>query len=83
MGSTKLATVLGLAASLLCGCFQSRAAGDAGDDAEDAPACGLSTPITLGWGLAGVWWGTIADWAFRAGLSAWAFRRGRWQEVRV
>ena len=49
MGSSKLATLLGLAASLLCGCFQSRAAGDAGADVDAEPSCGLTTPITFGW----------------------------------
>jgi hypothetical protein len=49
MRSTKLATVVGFGALLLFGCFQSRAEGDAGDDAEDTPSCGLSTPITFGW----------------------------------
>ena len=39
--------------------------------------------ITLGWGLAGVWWGTAVDWAGRAALMVVLFRRGRWKGVRV
>jgi len=39
--------------------------------------------VTLGWGLAGVWWGTAVDWAGRSALIWALFRRGRWKEVRV
>jgi len=37
----------------------------------------------LGWGLAGVWWGTAVDWAGRTALIWALFRRGRWKGVRV
>jgi len=37
--------------------------------------------IVLGWGLAGVWVGTALDWAARAALITWFFRRGRWKEI--
>jgi len=37
--------------------------------------------IHLEMGLAGVWWGTAADWAGRALLLWFFFRRGRWQTV--
>lgn len=39
--------------------------------------------VALGWGLAGVWWGTAVDWAGRSALIWALFRRGRWKEVRV
>lgn len=39
--------------------------------------------IVLGWGLAGVWWGTAVDWAGRAGLLWFLFRRGAWKRTRV
>jgi putative MATE family efflux protein len=39
--------------------------------------------ITFGWGLAGVWLGTALDWAARAALMAWSFRRGRWKAIRL
>jgi putative MATE family efflux protein len=39
--------------------------------------------ITLGWGLAGVWLGSTADWVLRAGLLAAAYARGRWRGVTV
>ncbi|RME61977.1 MAG: MATE family efflux transporter [Caldilineae bacterium] len=35
--------------------------------------------IQLGWGLAGVWWGTAMDWTGRALLLWVLFRRGRWK----
>ncbi len=39
--------------------------------------------VVLGWGLAGVWWGTTVDWAGRSALIWLLFRRGRWKEVQV
>lgn len=39
--------------------------------------------VVLGWGLAGVWWGTAVDWAGRATLIWVLFRRGKWKKVRV
>lgn len=39
--------------------------------------------ITFGWGLAGVWLGTALDWATRAALMAWFFRRGRWKTIHL
>jgi putative MATE family efflux protein len=39
--------------------------------------------ITFGWGLDGVWLGTVVDWAGRAGLMVLLFRRGRWKSIRV
>ncbi len=39
--------------------------------------------VVLGWGLAGVWWGTAVDWAGRSTLIWALFRRGRWKEVQV
>lgn len=39
--------------------------------------------VVLGWGLAGVWWGTAVDWAGRSALIWTLFRRGRWKRVRV
>jgi len=34
-------------------------------------------------GLAGVWITTVADWVVRAALTAWVYRRGAWQRVRL
>jgi len=39
--------------------------------------------ITLGWGLAGVWWGTAIDWTGRTILLWFLFRRGRWKTLRL
>jgi putative MATE family efflux protein len=39
--------------------------------------------VVLGWGLAGVWWGTALDWAGRTALIWVLFRRGGWKKVRV
>ncbi|RLT42843.1 MAG: MATE family efflux transporter [Chloroflexi bacterium] len=39
--------------------------------------------ITLGWGLAGVWWGTAIDWTGRTILLWLLFRRGRWKTLRL
>ncbi|MBN1483684.1 MAG: MATE family efflux transporter [Chloroflexia bacterium] len=39
--------------------------------------------VALGWGLAGVWWGTAVDWAGRSMLIWWFFRRGKWKALRV
>ncbi len=39
--------------------------------------------IQMGWGLAGVWWGTAIDWNARALLMWILFRRGRWRERRL
>lgn len=39
--------------------------------------------ITLGWGLAGVWWGTAIDWTGRTALLWLLFRRGRWKTLRL
>lgn len=39
--------------------------------------------VVLGWGLAGVWWGTAVDWAGRTALIWVLFRRGRWKKVQV
>lgn len=39
--------------------------------------------ITFGWGLAGVWLGTALDWAARATLMAWFYRRGRWKAIHL
>jgi Na+-driven multidrug efflux pump len=38
---------------------------------------------TFGWGLQGVYWGTLVDWAFRASLYYGLFQRGRWRRVEV
>jgi putative MATE family efflux protein len=37
--------------------------------------------IHLGWGLAGVWWGTAIDWTMRALLLWILFLRGRWKAI--
>lgn len=39
--------------------------------------------ITLGWGLAGVWWGTAIDWTGRTILLWFLFRRGRWKTLKL
>jgi putative MATE family efflux protein len=39
--------------------------------------------VVLHGGLAGVWWGTAADWAGRAVLTWVLFRRGRWKKAQV
>ena len=39
--------------------------------------------ITLGWGLAGVWFGSALDWICRAIAIYILYRRGRWKRVRV
>ena len=39
--------------------------------------------ITLGWGLAGVWWGTAIDWTGRTILLWLLFRRGHWKTLRL
>jgi putative MATE family efflux protein len=39
--------------------------------------------ITLGWGLAGVWFGTVLDWAARAMTSYFLYRRGAWKRVEL
>lgn len=36
--------------------------------------------ISLGMGIAGVWWGTAIDWTARAALLWLVFRRGRWRQ---
>lgn len=37
--------------------------------------------LSLGWGLAGVWVATLADWACRTALYARLFSRGAWKRV--
>jgi Na+-driven multidrug efflux pump len=37
--------------------------------------------ITLGWGLAGVWFDTVLDWTARAATSFVLYRRGAWKRV--
>ncbi|HRJ42487.1 MAG TPA: MATE family efflux transporter, partial [Caldilineaceae bacterium] len=39
--------------------------------------------ITLGWGLAGVWWGTAIDWTGRTILLWFLFRRGHWKTLKL
>ena len=39
--------------------------------------------ITLGWGLAGVWWGTAIDWTGRTILLWFLFRRGSWKTLKL
>ncbi|MEZ4638103.1 MAG: MATE family efflux transporter [Caldilineaceae bacterium] len=39
--------------------------------------------IQLGWGLAGVWWGTAIDWSMRALLLWVFFVRGHWKTIKV
>src|SRR3989339_703711 len=39
--------------------------------------------ITLGWGLAGVWFGSSLDWICRAIAIYVLYRRGRWKRVKV
>ena len=39
--------------------------------------------ITLGWGLAGVWFGSALDWICRAVAIYVLYRRGRWKRVKV
>jgi len=39
--------------------------------------------ITLGWGLAGVWFGSALDWICRAIAIYILYRRGRWKRVKV
>lgn len=54
------------------------------------PLCailGLPPELTLGLGqdlgLKGVWIGTLSDWIIRAVMITWAFRKGRWKQVKV
>jgi len=37
--------------------------------------------MEMGWGLAGVWWGTVIDWGLRAVVGYILFRRGRWKRI--
>lgn len=37
--------------------------------------------IEWGWGLPGVWWGTVIDWGLRAVVGYMLFRWGRWKRV--
>lgn len=37
----------------------------------------------LEWGLEGVWAACAIDWAGRAAMLAWFFKRGRWKQVQV
>ena len=37
--------------------------------------------VLLGLGLDGVWLGTALDWAARAGVLYWLFRRGAWKRI--
>jgi len=39
--------------------------------------------ITLGWGLAGVWFGSALDWICRAIAIYILYKRGRWKRVKV
>ena len=39
--------------------------------------------IELGWGLSGVWWGTVIDWGVRACIAYVLFRRGRWKKIEL
>lgn len=39
--------------------------------------------ITLGWGLAGVWFGSALDWIGRAVAIYILYRRGRWKRIQV
>jgi putative MATE family efflux protein len=39
--------------------------------------------ILLGWGVTGIWIGWCSDWCTRGLAFLWAFRRGRWQRLRV
>lgn len=39
--------------------------------------------ITLGWGLAGIWLGSTADWVVRSVLLALAYTKGRWKTTAV
>ena len=39
--------------------------------------------ITLGWGLAGVWFGAALDWIFRAIAIYILYKKGRWKCTKV
>jgi MATE family, multidrug efflux pump len=39
--------------------------------------------ITLGWGLAGVWFGSALDWILRAIAIYILYKRGRWKSIKV
>jgi putative MATE family efflux protein len=39
--------------------------------------------ITLGWGLAGIWLGSTADWMIRSALLAISYTKGRWKTITV
>lgn len=39
--------------------------------------------IVWGWGLAGVWIGTVIDWSGRAVIAAYFYLKGRWKEIEV
>lgn len=39
--------------------------------------------IEFGWGLAGVWWGTVIDWGLRAVVGYLLFRGGRWKRISI
>lgn len=39
--------------------------------------------ITLGWGLAGIWLGSTADWMVRSVLLALSYTKGRWKTIAV
>ncbi|MBT5873835.1 MAG: MATE family efflux transporter [Candidatus Latescibacteria bacterium] len=39
--------------------------------------------IEFGWGLAGVWWGTVIDWGLRAVVGYILFRHGRWKRISI
>ncbi|MDV7393981.1 MATE family efflux transporter, partial [Arthrospira platensis SPKY1] len=37
----------------------------------------------FGWGIQGVWWACVIDWAMRAAMMFYFFRRGKWKDTVV
>lgn len=52
-------------------------------------AWGVRVPVTvvairfLGMSISAAWWAMVSEWVVRSILVAWAFRRGRWQHIKL